>query len=160
MATHSSVLAWRIPGTGESGGLLSVGSHRVRHDWSNLAWALADKPKGFPGGSVLKNPSQCRRLRFSLWVGKIPCRRRWQPMPAFLSGEFYGQKGLLGYRLGVARVRQHLVTKPHERALKGFLLTWIPIPSAGVWFVSIHVKFGESKLCSYECAHMALNLVC
>ena len=32
MATHSSVLAWRIPGTGESGGLLSMGSHRVGHD--------------------------------------------------------------------------------------------------------------------------------
>ena len=32
MATHSSVLAWRIPGTGESGGLPSMGSHRVRHD--------------------------------------------------------------------------------------------------------------------------------
>ena len=32
MATHSSVLAWRIPGTGEPGGLLSTGSHRVRHD--------------------------------------------------------------------------------------------------------------------------------
>ena len=32
MATHSSVLAWRIPGTGESGGLLSKGSHRVEHD--------------------------------------------------------------------------------------------------------------------------------
>ena len=32
MATHSSVLAWRIPGTGEPGGLPSVGSHRVRHD--------------------------------------------------------------------------------------------------------------------------------
>ena len=32
MATHSSVLAWRIPGTGESGGLPSVGSHRVGHD--------------------------------------------------------------------------------------------------------------------------------
>ena len=31
MATHSSVLAWRIPGTGEPGGLLSMGSHRVRH---------------------------------------------------------------------------------------------------------------------------------
>ena len=39
MATHSSVLAWRIPGTGEPGGLLSVGSHRVRHDWSDLAAA-------------------------------------------------------------------------------------------------------------------------
>ena len=32
MATHSSVLAWRIPGTGEPGGLLSMGWHRVRHD--------------------------------------------------------------------------------------------------------------------------------
>ena len=32
IATHSSVLAWRIPGTGEPGGLPSMGSHRVRHD--------------------------------------------------------------------------------------------------------------------------------
>ena len=37
MATHSSILAWRIPGTGEPGGLPSMGSHRVRHDWSDLA---------------------------------------------------------------------------------------------------------------------------
>ena len=41
MATHSSVLAWRIPGTGEPGGLLSLGSHRVGHDWSDLAAAAA-----------------------------------------------------------------------------------------------------------------------
>ena len=41
MATHSSVLAWRIPGTGEPGGLPSLGSHRVGHDWSNLAAAAA-----------------------------------------------------------------------------------------------------------------------
>ena len=41
MATHSSVLAWRIPGTGEPGGLPSVGSHRVGHDWSDLAVAAA-----------------------------------------------------------------------------------------------------------------------
>ena len=41
MATHSSVLAWRIPGTGEPGGLLSMGSHRVGHDWGNLAAAAA-----------------------------------------------------------------------------------------------------------------------
>ena len=39
MATHSSILAWRIPGMGEPGALLSVGSHRVGHDWSNLAAA-------------------------------------------------------------------------------------------------------------------------
>ena len=41
MAIHSSVLAWRIPGTGEPGGLPSMGSHRVGHDWSNLAAAAA-----------------------------------------------------------------------------------------------------------------------
>ena len=41
MATHSSILAWRIPGMGEPGGLLSMGSHRVGHDWSNLAAAPA-----------------------------------------------------------------------------------------------------------------------
>ena len=41
MATHSSVLAWRIPGTGEPGGLPSMWSHRVGHDWSDLAAAAA-----------------------------------------------------------------------------------------------------------------------
>ena len=41
MATHSSVLAWRIPRTGESGGLPSMGSHRVGHDWSDLAAAVS-----------------------------------------------------------------------------------------------------------------------
>ena len=41
MATHSSVLAWRIPGMGEPGGLPSMGSHRVKHDWSDLAAAAA-----------------------------------------------------------------------------------------------------------------------
>ena len=43
MAAHSSVLAWRIPGTGEPGGLPSMGSHRVGHDWSDLAAAAAAK---------------------------------------------------------------------------------------------------------------------
>ena len=41
MATHSSVLAWRIPGKGEPGGLPSMGSHRVGHDWRDLAAAAA-----------------------------------------------------------------------------------------------------------------------
>ena len=39
MATHSNILAWRIPGTEQPGGLWSMGSHRVRHDWSDLAAA-------------------------------------------------------------------------------------------------------------------------
>ena len=41
MATHSSILAWRIPGTGEPGGLPSNGLHRVGHDWNDLAAAAA-----------------------------------------------------------------------------------------------------------------------
>ena len=41
MATHSSALAWRIPGTAEPGGLPSLGSHRVGHDCSDLAAAAA-----------------------------------------------------------------------------------------------------------------------
>ena len=41
MAAHSSVLAWRIPGTGEPGGLPSMRLHRVGHNWSDLAAAAA-----------------------------------------------------------------------------------------------------------------------
>ena len=54
MATHSSVLAWRIPGMGKPGGLPSLGSHRVRHDWSDLAAAAADcRTAWVPPHSVL-----------------------------------------------------------------------------------------------------------
>ena len=51
MATHSSVLAWRIPGTGEPGGLPSLGSHRVGYDWSKLAAA--------PRKESYEKPRQC-----------------------------------------------------------------------------------------------------
>ena len=47
MAVHSSALAWRIPGMEEPGGLPSTGSHRVGHDWSDLAAAA-----GGGGGDV------------------------------------------------------------------------------------------------------------
>ena len=43
MAPHSSVLAWRIPGTGEPGGLPTMGSHRVGHDWIELAAAAVEE---------------------------------------------------------------------------------------------------------------------
>ena len=46
MATHSNILAWRIPGMGEPGGLPSMGSHRVGHDWSNLAATAAAAAMG------------------------------------------------------------------------------------------------------------------
>ena len=53
-ATHSSVLAWRIPGMAEPGGLPSMGSHRVRYDWSDLAAAAAaaNKPCTFSSTQI------------------------------------------------------------------------------------------------------------
>ena len=89
MATHSSVLAWKIPGTGEPGGLPSLGSHRVGHDWSDLA-AAAVLFSCFPGGL------QCGRPGFNPWVGKI-CRRAWQPTSVFLPGKSHGWRSLVGY---------------------------------------------------------------
>ena len=52
MATHSSVFAWRIPGTGEPVGLPSVGSHRVGHDWCDLA-AAASYPESCSWSSLV-----------------------------------------------------------------------------------------------------------
>ena len=55
----------------------------------------------FPGGLVGKESScQCRRHRrctFNPWVGKFPCRRKWQPIPVFLPEKSYGQRSLAGY---------------------------------------------------------------
>ena len=59
MATHSSVLAWRIPGMGEPGGLPSMGSHRVGHDRSNLAAAAA------AARIILRFPWWCSGLQFA-----------------------------------------------------------------------------------------------
>ena len=53
MATHSSVLAWRIPGTGEPSGQLSMGSCRVRHDWNNLACTHALEKEMATHSSIL-----------------------------------------------------------------------------------------------------------
>ena len=56
MATHSSILAWRIPWTEEPGGLQSTRSQTVGHDWSNLACSMhTSSLMGFPDGSTVKN---------------------------------------------------------------------------------------------------------
>ena len=55
--------------------------------------------RGFPGGIVVKNllTRRCRGPGFSPWVRKFPWRRKWQPTPVFLPGEFHGQGRLAGY---------------------------------------------------------------
>ena len=71
MATHSSTLAWRIPWTEEPGGLQSMGSLRVRHDWT----------------------TSLSLFTFMHW------RRKWQPTPVFLPGESQGWGSLVGFHL-------------------------------------------------------------
>ena len=71
MATHSSVLAWRIPWTEEPGGLQSMGSLRVGHDWA----------------------TSLSLFTFMHW------RRRWRHTPVFLPGDSRGQRSLVGCRL-------------------------------------------------------------
>ena len=71
MAPHSSTLAWKIPWTEEPGGLQSMGSQRVGHDWA----------------------TSLSFFTFMHW------RRKWQPTPVFLSGESQGRGSLVGCRL-------------------------------------------------------------
>ena len=71
MATHSSTLAWKIPWMEEPGGLQSMGSPRVGHDWATLLSLFT----------------------FMHW------RRKWQPTPVFLPRESQGRGSLVGCRL-------------------------------------------------------------
>ena len=83
MATHSSVLAWRIPGTGELGGLPSLGSHRVGHDWSDLAAAAA---------AAIPRCSQVEPLMHQSYLGVFSkLTWIWNSQDAKLFGE-YAQK--------------------------------------------------------------------
>ena len=80
VAPHSSTLAWKIPWTEEPGGLQSMGSRRVGHDWA----------------------TSLSLFTFMHW------RRKWQPTPVFLPGESQGQWSLVGCRLmGSHRVRHN-----------------------------------------------------
>ena len=73
MATHSNVSAWRIPGTGEPGGLLSMGSHRVGHDWSDLAAAAAAICDPWAPQSFLPSQSPPTLQRTGQVVLFMPC---------------------------------------------------------------------------------------
>ena len=87
MATHSSVLAWRIPGMGEPGGLLSLGSHRVGHDWSDLAAAAAESHKGFSGGPTVNNPPAVQELRIPFPGQEDPLEKTRATLSSILAWE-------------------------------------------------------------------------
>ena len=90
MQTHSSVLAWRIPGRGEPGGLPSI--------WSQSRTLLK---------RLSSNSSRSWWLKFNPWVWKIPWRRKWLPTPIFFPGEFLGR--------GVWWATVHKITKSWTR---------------------------------------------
>ena len=107
MATHSSILAWRIPWTEEPGGLQSTGSQRVGHDWSDLA-AVAYLVVSFLPSVLLPGKSHGRRSLVGCrhdWATSLslftfmPWRRKWQPISGFLPGESQGPGSLVGCRL-------------------------------------------------------------
>ena len=95
LATHSNILAWRIPGMGEPGGLLSMGSHRVGHYWSDLAAAWFLYGASLVAQTV-KNPLVNAGHPDSIpWSGRAPGERKspWRlPTPVFLPGGFHGQR--------------------------------------------------------------------
>ena len=91
-----------IPGSGRSPGegngnplqCSCLGNPMDRGAWQAMIQRAAESQ------TWLKWPSRhphCRRPGFDPWIGKIPCKREWQPTPVFLPGEFHGQKSLAGY---------------------------------------------------------------
>ena len=87
MATHSSVLAWRIPGVAEPGGLPSMGSHRVRHNWCDLAAAAAAPCWHSSQGFLRHLPSmhllEGREICSGVWS------KSWMPATQLKKKDFY-----------------------------------------------------------------------
>ena len=90
MATHSSILAWKIPWAEEPGRLQSMGVTRVGHDL-----VTKPPPRGLDGKESVCSAG--RRPEFNPWVRKIPWRSEQLPIPVFLPREFHGQRSLAGY---------------------------------------------------------------
>ena len=66
--------------------------------WPSWDWKPGLSDSGLPWWlSGKESACQCRRRGFHPWVGKIPCRKKWQPTPAFLTGKPHGQRSLAGY---------------------------------------------------------------
>ena len=93
--------------------------------------------QGVPGGSAVKNlpasTGYVDRHRFDPWVGKIRWRRKWQPTPVFLPGNFHGPKSLEGYSSRGCRVRRKNQTTTREFTSWGSGWTrraggWLPWP--------------------------------
>ena len=108
VAPHSSTLAWKIPGTGEPGGLQSMGSLGVGHDWA----------------------TSVSLFTFIHW------RRKWQPTPVFSPGESQGRGSLVGCRLcgpsSVGHYWSDLAAAAAAAATSG-CLAWLTVCRWKIW---------------------------
>ena len=93
MATHCSILVWKIPWTEKPGRLQSMGSQRVRQDW--VTWLSLSFISLVV--QMVKRLPIIRETWVQSWVGKISWRRKWQPIPVLLPGKSHGQRSLVGY---------------------------------------------------------------
>ena len=106
MATHSCVLAWRIPEMGEPGGLPSVGSHRVRHDWSDLAAAT----RASLVAQMVKNPPVMQETRVWSLGWEDPLKKGMATRSSILARESHEWRSQVGYSLWGCRVGHNWVT--------------------------------------------------
>ena len=105
MAPHSSTLAWKIPWMEKSGGLQSMGSLRVGHDWA----------------------TSLSLFTFMCW------RRKWQPTPVFSPGESQEQRSLVGCRLW-GRTESDTTERLSSSSSSSSILTWVWASSASSWW--------------------------
>ena len=121
MATHSSVLAWRIPRTVEPGGLPSMGSHRVGHDWSDLAAAVTiyfDYSCSYYFCILISILSHCPSFTFT-FTSKI---HTYTHTHAF---ELWCWRRLLRVAWTARRSNQSVIKEINpEYSLEGLMLTW------------------------------------
>ena len=161
MATYFIVLAWRIPGTGEPGGLPSMGSHRVGHDWNDLAVAaaifiylsntLATWCEELPH---LKRPWWWERLRAGGegddrgWDGWTASPTQWKWV-CVDSGSWWwtGRPGVLQF-MGSQRVRHDWLTELNWTHLSIIYIS-LNLPVVLCPYLSLVSPFKEQNICFY-----------
>ena len=95
---------------------------------SGWGWHLS-----FSGGASGKESTCQRRHGFNSWVGKIPCRGKWQHTPVFLLGKFHEQRSLAGYSPWGPKELDMTEHRHSEKEMHVFFFTTIQVICRGLW---------------------------